>query len=100
MLNKQLGKFVKNLERLQGLGYRELPTHYEEAALIYTYGTGKTPQLNGYLSNPQKRREIEEFTRILNGYNRDKKAAYKELSEKFHNTYFFYYMYEPVDQNK
>jgi hypothetical protein len=100
MLNKQLGKFAQNLERLQELGYRELPTHYEEAALIYTYGTGKPLQLNGYLSSPQKRREIEEFTRILNSYDRDKKTAFNELSKKFRNTYFFYYMYEPIDQNK
>src|SRR4030042_1821497 len=79
MLNKQLGKLVQNFERLQDLGYREVPTHYEEAALIYVYGTGKPIQLNGYLSNPQKRQEIEDFSRLINSYGRDKKAAFNEL---------------------
>jgi hypothetical protein len=100
MLNKQLGKFVQNLERLQDFNYREVPTHYEEAALIYVYGTGKPIQLDGYLPNPQKRQEIEDFSRILNSYGKDKKAAFNELSKKFNNTYFFYYMYAPSDTSK
>jgi hypothetical protein len=100
MLNKQLGKFVQNLERLHDFGYREVPTHYEEAALIYVYGTGKPIQLDGYLSSPEKRRQIEDFSKLLNSYGRDKKAAFNELSRNFRNTYFFYYTYAPLSSNK
>ena len=100
MLNKQLGKFVQNLERLQDFDYREVPTHYEEAALIYVYGTGKPFNLSGYQPNPQKRRQIEDFSRLINSYGGDKKAAFNELSKKFRNTYFFYYMYAPPGPNK
>jgi len=100
LLNKNLNKFVQNLGRLQDFDYRELPTHFEEAALIYVYGTGKPIQLDGYQSNPEKRRQIEEFSRLLNSYGRDKKAAFNELSRKFRNTYFFYYMYAPLGSNK
>jgi len=100
MLNKHLGKLVRNFERLQDFDYRELPTHYEEAALIYIYGTGKPLHLSGYLSSPQKRRQIEDFTRLLSSYGGDKQAASKELSKKFRNTYFFYYMYAPSGSNK
>jgi hypothetical protein len=100
MLDKQLGKFVQNLERLKDFDYREVPTHYEEAALIYVYGTKKPIQLDGYLSNPEKRKQIEDFSRLLNSYGRDKKAAFNELSRKFRNTYFFYYMYAPSSTNK
>ncbi len=95
MLNKNLSKFVQNLERLQDFDYPELPTRYEEAALIYVYRTRKPLHLNGYLSSPQKRRQVEDFSRILIGYGGDKQAAYKELSTKFRNTYFFYNVYEP-----
>jgi hypothetical protein len=100
MLNKQLGKLVQNLERLHDFDYRELPTHYEEAALIYAYATKKPLYLGGYLSSPQKRQQIEDFSRILSSYGGDKQAASKELSEKFRDTYFFYYMYAPSDSNK
>lgn len=100
MLNRQLGKFVQNLERLQDFDYRELPTHYEEAALIYIYGTGKSLNLSSYLPSPQKRREIEEFSKILSSYGRNKQAASKELSKKFRNSYFFYYKFASTGPNK
>ncbi|MFH1715919.1 MAG: DUF6057 family protein, partial [Planctomycetota bacterium] len=98
MLNKYLGKLAQNIERLDDLGYRDLPTHYEEAALIHAYATGKPLNLSGYLSSPQKRQEIQEFTRILNGYGGNRKAASRELSKKFRNTYFFYYIYTPSNR--
>jgi len=100
MLNKHLGKLVRNFERLHDFDYPELPTHYEEAALIYVYRTRKPLNLSGYLSSLQKRRQIEDFSRILSGYGGDKQAASKELSTKFRNTYFFYYMYAPSGPNK
>ena len=100
MLNKHLGKLVQNFERLKDFDYRELPTHYEEAALIYVYGTRKTLNLSGYQPNPQKRRQIEDFSRLINSYGGDKKAAFNEVSKKFLNTYFFYYMYAPPSSNK
>jgi len=100
MLNKQLSKLVQNIERLHDFDYRELPTHYEEAALIYAYGTRKPLHLSGYLSSPQMRRQIEDFTRILSSYGGNKQAASKELSKKFRNTYFFYYIYASIGTNK
>jgi len=100
MLNKHLGKLVRNLERLKDFDYPELPTHYEEAALIYIYGTGKSLNLSGYLSSPQKRRQIEDFSRIISSYGGNKQAASKELSKKFRNTYLFYYVYGSSGANK
>ena len=102
MLNKNLGKFVLNLERLQDFGYHELPTHYEEAAIIYIYGTRKPLNLSGYQPSSQKRRQIEDFTRIINSdkYKGNKQAASEELAKKYRNTYFYYYMYTPSGSNK
>ncbi len=99
MLNKNLGKFVQNLERLEDFDYPELPTHYEEAALIYIYGKQKSFNLSGYSPSPQKRRQIEDFTRIYNN-NRDRQAASRELAKKYRNTYFYYYMYTRSGSNK
>jgi len=102
MLNKNLSKLVQNLERLQDFGYRELPTHYEEAALIYIYGTRKPLNLSGYPPSPQKCQQIEDFSRIINSdkYKGDKQAASEELAKKYRNTYFYYYMYTPSGSNK
>jgi hypothetical protein len=100
LLNRNLGKFTQNLERLKDFNYPKLPTHYEEAALIYIYGAKKPLNLSGYLSNPQKRRQIEDFSRILNGYGRDRQAASEELAKKYRNTYFYYYIYTPTGSSE
>jgi hypothetical protein len=93
LLNKQLGKFVSNIERLRDFGYIELPTHYEEAALIYVYSAGKGVALGGYQSSPTLRRQIEDFSRILRGYGAEKRAAFNDLARNYRDTYFFYYIY-------
>ena len=100
MLNKHLGKFAQKIELLRDLGYPKVPTHYEEAALIYVYGTKKTISLSDYKPNPRIRQQIEEFSRILSSYGRDKPAAAGELSKKFRNTYFFYYIYAFSSKNE
>ncbi|MHC4353852.1 MAG: DUF6057 family protein [Planctomycetota bacterium] len=100
MLKRHLDEFVQKIELMRDLGYAELPPHYEEAALIYIYEKRKPLNLSGYRASPQKRRQIEDFTRILNSHGGNKQAAFKELSKKFRNTYFFYYMYEPSGPDK
>ncbi len=100
MLNRYLGIFVQKIELLPDLGYAELPTHYEEAALVYAYGTRKPLHLSGYQPSPQLRQRIEDFSRLLSSYGGDKQAASKELSKKFRNTYFFYYVYAPSGTKK
>jgi len=100
MLNRYLGKFVQKIELLPDLGYAELPTHYEEAALIYAFAAKESFSLSDYPSNPQVRQQFEDFNRILRAYGGNKQAAFKDLSKKFRNTYFFYYIYAPKSPNK
>jgi len=90
MLNKHLGNFIQNIERLHDFGYLELPTHYEEAALIYAYETRKPLHLSSYKPSPQLHQRIDDFSRLLNMYGADKQAVLKELSKNSRNTYFFY----------
>ncbi len=100
MLDKHLGKFVKNIEHLKDFGYLELPTHYEEAALIYVFGTRKPLQLSSYKPSPQLRQRIEDFSRLLSSHGADKQAAFKDLATNFRDTYFFYYIYAPSGAKK
>jgi len=100
MLKKHLGKLVQNFERLPDFDYHELPTHYQEAALIYMYATRKPVNLSGYILSPQKRQQIQDFSRILSSYGGNKQAASKELAKKFRNTYFYYFQYTSIDPDK
>ncbi|MBN2593846.1 MAG: hypothetical protein JXA81_10090, partial [Sedimentisphaerales bacterium] len=61
MLTKQLEKCVRSIEHLNDFDYKELPRLYEEALLIYVYGTKKPVQLVGYQPSLKARQQIENF---------------------------------------
>ncbi len=93
MLNKQLGKFVQNVRRLGEFGYTEIPPLYQEAIVIYAYGTKKPVPLAGFTISPEAQRRIEHFSSVFNRYNRDKDAAFNELAKDYWGSYLFYYIY-------
>ncbi len=97
MLTRHLDNFVKNIERLKDFGYPQIPTHYEEASLVYVAGTGKPFHISGYRVSDTLRQRIEDFGRILSNYSQDKRAAYSELASKYRDTYFFYFLYAPSE---
>jgi hypothetical protein len=90
MLTGQLTKFVQNLGRLPEFGYTQVPPLYQEAAVIYAYGTKKPVPL---AISPEAQQRIERFTSIYNKYGRDKDAAFGELAKEYAGSYFFYRIY-------
>lgn len=95
LLNRYLSQFIEKLELIPNLGYTELPTHYEEAMLIYAFKSRKSVTLAGFSPNPKVRSRIEDFSRVLKAYGGNRQAAYEDLSKDFCNTYFFYNIYAP-----
>jgi hypothetical protein len=90
---KQLEKCVRSIEHLNDFDYKELPRLYEEALLIYVYGTKKPVQLVGYQPSLKARQQIENFSRIFNSHNRNKREAFGELVKDYGDSYFFYHIY-------
>jgi len=90
LLHKKSDKIVQHLARLPEHGYTEIPPLYQEAAVIYAYGTKQPLPLSG-LTEAQRR--IEHFSGIFNRYGRDKGAAFGELAREYAGSYFFYFIY-------
>jgi len=93
MLNRQLEKCVRSIEYLNNFDYKELPRLYEEALLIYVYGTKKPVQLAGHQPSLKVRQQIEDFSWIFNSHNRNKQDALSELVKDYGDSYFFYHIY-------
>jgi len=93
LLNRQLNRFVGAIERLNDFEYTEVPRLYQEAVLIYMYGTKRPVRLPGRSLDPERRRQIEDFSRIYRSHHQDKRAAFAELAERYGDSYFFYHMY-------
>jgi hypothetical protein len=97
MMTKQLDRFVQNLAKLTEFGYAEVPPLYQEAAVIYAYGTKKPVPLQG-LTEAQHR--IERFSSVFNRYGRNKDAALGELAKDYAGSYFFYFIYASPSAQK
>jgi hypothetical protein len=57
------------------------------------YGTKKPVQLVGYQPSSTARQQIENFSRIFNSHNRNKREAFGELAKDYGDSYFFYHIY-------
>ena len=90
---RQLEKCVRSIEHLKDFDYQELPRLYEEVLLIYVYSTRKPVQLVGYQPSLKARQQIENFSRIFNSHNRNKREAFGELAKDYGDSYFFYHIY-------
>lgn len=91
LLNGQLGRFVQQMERLDEFGYREIPPLYQEAILIYTYGTGKPLDLHGRTISPEMHQRIRHFSDVVNRHGKNRDAAAAELARDYRGSYFLYY---------
>jgi hypothetical protein len=100
MTTKQLEKLAPNLARLTEFGYTEIPPLYQEAAVIYAYGTKKPVPLKGLTISPEAQRRIEHFTSVFNRYGRNKDAAFGELAKDYAGSYFFYFVYASPSAQK
>jgi len=93
VLNNQLDEFVRNLDRLDDFDYSEIPPLYEEAILIQLYRAGKPINLYGRQLNSESKRRFEGFSQTYRNYDQNKKKAFRELANKYGDSYLFYYIY-------
>lgn len=95
LLSMQTDKLVAQLHRLKGLGYKEIPRHWEEAVLIHDLGAEEPSDLGGYTIRQSTRRRFEAFraamarSRAIHGS--DVPAVDRELWPEFGDTYAYYY---------
>jgi hypothetical protein len=93
LLEGQIGRFVKHLQRFNDYDYPKIPWHFEEAMLIYNQLTGgKDIALQGKEISEQTIRKFDDFNKIKAKYKNDKTAARIELT-KYRDTYWFYGLY-------
>ena len=93
LLNGQLTGFVQHVGGLKDCGYSELPRYFEEAALLYVYGTRQTLDVAGYAPRAQSHQRMLQLIEVLDRHKGDKRAAFAEMARYHRDTYMFYYLY-------
>ncbi len=99
LLAGRLDGIIDNVERVKALGYREIPTLYEEALLIYHGAQRQRLDLKRF---PIKRQTLERYKRFvqldsaMKGTN--SQAVFQQMFNEFGSSYFFYYRFAIAGQ--
>jgi len=91
LLKGNLGRIAQQAGRLGEFGYAQVPPLWQEAILIYAYGTGKTDILKALAIHPEIERRFKNFSAIVNRHGGDEAAAIPELARDYRGSFFFYY---------
>jgi hypothetical protein len=94
LLGKKCDKIVENLHRLKDHQYFEIPGLYQEAVLLYEYTTKTKVDLHGYQISQATYQRFKDFLEARKVYKGNKDLAFKELSKKYSDSFFLYYLTE------
>ena len=97
LLTGQVDKVTAEADRLRDLGYRTIPTLYEEAILIHYGSQGKAVDLARFDISPETLQRYEAFVRAAGAAQSSRDAAaFHDLIRNFGTSYFFYYSFGRV----
>ena len=93
MLSENYEDIASGLARLESLGYRKIPAHLEEAALVCRMSGLALPDMRGFKIDPQTEVRFNQFLQTFRSYGNNLKTAQPFLKQKFGNTFWYYGFY-------
>jgi hypothetical protein len=97
LLTGQVDKIAANIERLDELGYRNIPTLYEEALLIYLSSHKQKIDSGRFNISPQTIKRFYKFGQLRTAMqSHDRQALINRLILEFGSSYFFFYTFGTV----
>ncbi len=93
MLNEDYAGIASGLVRLESLGYKKIPVHLQEAALVCRMSGLALPDIGILKIDPQVETKFNQFLRMFQSYGNNLKTAQPFLKQKFGNTFWYYGFY-------
>jgi hypothetical protein len=95
LLKRDLKPFIAQLDRLDALGYTELPRHWQEAILMYAAYTSSPPQTAGHWLAPDVIQRSMDFLTTVTPLVQSGKAeeAKKATRAAYGGSYFYYFTF-------
>jgi hypothetical protein len=92
LLAGEIDKIAENIGRLDDLGYRDVPTLYEEAMLIYYGLRGRKLDLSKLNIRRETIERYKRFVQLSNSMQpHNRQVVLQNLIREFGTRYFFYY---------
>jgi len=94
MINGDYGGIASVLPEFERYGFKKLPVHVEEAALVYQLmNEGITLNIGNLAIDERTLLRFNQFLQTFSFYNNDLKTAEPALKQRFGNTYWYYAFY-------
>ena len=89
-----LSTIAVNVKYLERLNNEKIPTHIEEALILFmTLNPGYPLDLGKYQISERSKKRFIGYSKILMAYKKDRVAAQFDLFQEFGNTYWYYIYY-------
>jgi hypothetical protein len=94
MLAEDYKGIASGLAKLENLGFRRIPVHLQEAAMVYKLSNkGLLPYMGKLRIDPQTEARFNQFLQTFRAYGNNLKTAQPFLKEKFGDTFWYYTFY-------
>jgi hypothetical protein len=90
LLHLRLDEFAAQLGRLDQLGYKTLPRHFEEAILAYENLHSTTLDLHGRKVRSETRQRFQILLEVLKTTDLQQPQSRRALAPEFGNTFWYY----------
>ncbi|MCK4886422.1 MAG: hypothetical protein KAS96_03480 [Planctomycetes bacterium] len=100
LLSGRIEKVVARFDIMNTLGYEKLPKYYQQAYLLHTMAMGQKASLKGYKIDPAVLKTSREAIGYFNMLRMGDEKALDTLSEKYSDTYIFYFISLPSIMQK
>jgi len=100
LLSGRIEKVVARFDIMNTLDYEKLPKYYQQAYLLHTMAMGQKASLQGYKINPAVLKISREAIGYFNMLRMGDEKALDVLSEKYSDTYIFYFISLPSIMQK
>jgi hypothetical protein len=93
MLNEDYAGIASGLARLESLGFKKIPVHLQEAAMVCRMSGSALPDMGNLKIDSQTEARFNQFLQTFQSYGNNLKTAQPFLKQKFGNTFWYYGFY-------
>ncbi len=93
MLTENYEGIASGLESLERVGYKKIPVHIQEAALVSRMSGLSLSGLGSLRIDPQTEARFNQFLQTFSSYGNNLKTAHQALKKNFGNTFWYYAFY-------
>jgi hypothetical protein len=94
MLIEDYNGIASGLGKLESLGFKKIPVHLEEAAMVGRLSNlGPLPDMGNLSIDPRIEARFNQFLQTFQSYGNNLKTAQPFLKKKFGDTFWYYAFY-------